>query len=213
MHETKIEQGRDSEPATTHDPDRALERAELDREAREEAFDTFPRLVKSSVAADDVEKWVRASTIRQDLFDDLVVGTIRWPRTMGHPDSASLSDGFHITTSWWADVWHLGLDGTIVTDLQGWIRDDVPPELRDGLFESDHYSVRYLFRATGRSDPKGEPDVQVEVRLADVRWSRPGRAAHHRERFLSSHGFQFFRDGRFLKLPDITVSAQPFVLP
>jgi hypothetical protein len=65
MHETNIDRGSDSEPAT----------------ARDETLDTFHQLVKTSVAADDVEKWVRASTIRQDLFDDLAVGTIRWRRS------------------------------------------------------------------------------------------------------------------------------------
>lgn len=199
--------------SSTHDPHRNLENAESDLEARDDAIDMFRSLVKTSVAADDVEKWVRGSPLREDLFDDLVVGTIRWPRTIGCPDSPSLADGFHISTSWWRDIWHLGLDGSTVTDFKGWMPNDLAPNVRDGLSEPDQYSLRYLFRAPGTSDPNGEPDVQVEVRLADVGWKWPGRAAQHRQRFLSSHGFQFFRAGRFLQLPEITVSAEPFLLP
>src|SRR5215213_3626640 len=87
-----------------------LEDYEADLEARDEALGAFHDLVKTSFDPEDVEKWVRASPIRQNLFDDMAVGQIRWPRSLGQPNAPSLADGFVITSKWWADAWHIGLD-------------------------------------------------------------------------------------------------------
>ena len=183
-----------------------LEHCHSDLEARDEALGTFQDLVKTSFDPREVEKWVRASTIRQDLFDDMAVGQIRWPRSLGQPDAPSLSDGFVIRAKWWADIWHIGLDGSIIVDLQGWMP-GIPPDVRDGLSEPDHYSVRYLFRA------QVDNDNQVEVQFSDVAWHHPGRSVHPRQLYLSSHGYQFYSAGNFVTLPDITADSRPFFHP
>jgi hypothetical protein len=185
--------------------------SEVDLEARDEAMGMLADLVKESLDADAVETWVRAAPINLDVSDVLVVGEIRWPRSLGRPDTPSLVDGFVITTSWWAEAGHATPEGW-VNDITAWIPDEVMPNLRENLSNAEDYSVRYLFRAQSANGQTGEPDTQVEVRLADVAWRHPGRAARHRQ-YLSSHGFQFHRDGHFLRLPNIIVAGQPFARP
>ena len=177
-----------------------------DLEARDEVLDTFRYLLKTSFDPREVEKWVRASSIRQNLFDDMAVGQIRWPRSLGRPDAPNFSDGFVIRTKFWVDVWHIGSDGSVIEDLQGWMP-GIAPDLRDGLSEPDHYSVRYLFHAPV------DKDDQVEVQFSDVPWHHPGRFVHPRQLYLSSHGYQFYSNGNFITLPDITIDNQPFFLP
>jgi hypothetical protein len=183
-----------------------LEDYHSDLEARDEAIGTFQDLVKTSFDPQDVEKWVRASPIRQNLFNDMAVGQIRWPRSLGRPDAPSLSDGFLIRTKFWADIWHIGLDGSIIVDLQGWLP-GVPPDLRDGLSEPDHYSLSYLFHSPVNNDDK------VEVEFSDVPWHHRGRSVHARQLYLSTHGYEFYSDGNFITLPDITVDSRPFFHP
>jgi hypothetical protein len=177
-----------------------------DLEVRDEAIGTFRDLIQTSFDPRDVDKWVRASRIRQNLFDDLAVGRIRWPRSLGRPDAPSLSEGFVIRTKFWVDVWHIGLDGSIIVDLQGWMP-GILPDLRDGFSEPDHYSVRYLFHAPV------ENDDEVEVQFSDVPWHHPVRAVQPQPLYLSSHGYQFHSDGTFFTLPDITVDSRPFFHP
>jgi hypothetical protein len=172
-----------------------------DLEARDEARGIFRDLVKTSFDPRDIEKWVRASPIRQSLFDDVAVGQIRWPRALGRPDAPSLFDGFVITTKFWADVWHVGLDGSVVVDL-GWTP-GLPPDLREDVSKPDEYCVRYLFHAS-------ENDNQVEVQFADMDWHRPGRALQRKKLYLSSHGYVFQTGGAFMTLPEITVDDRPF---
>lgn len=181
----------------------SFEDCNSDLEARDETIGSFHDLIKTSFDPRDVEKWVAASQIRQNLFDDMAVGQIRWPRSLGRPDTASLSDGFAIKTKTWVDIWHIGLDGSIVQDLLGWTP-SAPPELRDGLSEPDHYSVRYLIHAAA------DRDNQVEVQFSDTAWNHPGRSVHRRQLYLNSHGYQFFSGGKFMTLPDIIVDNRPF---
>jgi hypothetical protein len=183
-----------------------LEDCHSDLESRDEALRTFRDLVKTSFDPREVEKWVRASPIRQDLFDDMAVGKIRWPRSLGRPDAPNLFDGFVIRTKTWADIWHVGLDGSIVVDLLGWIP-GIPSDLRDGFSEPDHYSVRYLFHASV------DNDNQVEVQFSDLPWHHPGRSVHFPRHYMSWHGYQFFSNGTFITLPDITVDGRPFFHP
>jgi hypothetical protein len=172
-------------------------------ETRAETLVALRDLVKSSFDPRQIETWVHASQIRQDLSDDLVVGRIRWPRSLGRPASAELAGGFVIQPLIWADVWHITPEG-VVDDLLN-LLPGLPADLRDGFAEPDFYSVRYLFRAAEVG--------AVEVRFSDVGWRHPGRAAFPRRLYLSSHGFGFERHSQFVALPDITVASQPFFHP
>jgi hypothetical protein len=187
-------------------PSETLEHHHSDLEARDQALDTFGDLVKTSFNLREVEKWVGSSLVRESLFDDMVVGQIRWPRSLGRPDTPNLSDGFVITTKLWVDIWHIGIDGSIVEDLRGWAP-GIAPDVRDGLSTADHHSVHYLFH------PPVDNDGEVEVKFSGVPWRLQVRSGNPKRRFLSSHGFQFFSDGHFLALPDITIDSQPFFHP
>jgi hypothetical protein len=177
-----------------------------DSEARDEALDVFSDLVRSSFDPSDVEKWVRASPIRVDLFQTYSAGRIRWPRALGRPDTPNLFDGFRITTAHWADIWHLTPEGP-VQDFNGWMYNSSNVDLRDGLSDLDYYSIRYLFVASAETANK------VEVNLADVPWRVPGRSARDQRRYLSSHGYEFTSGGSFMSLPEITLDSRPFVQP
>ena len=148
-------------------------------------------------------KWVSAAETRQDLFSDVVVGRILWPRVLGRPNSGALSDGFLLKTKIWADVFHIEVDGP-TTDLEWGPGNAVT--LRDGPFHPEHYSVSYLFHS-----PNDRPGL-VEVELSDISWTGV-RASHDRDRYLSSHGFGFEAFGAFLALPDITVDNRRFFHP
>jgi hypothetical protein len=186
-------------PGNTH------EGVHHDSLAYDEAHSVFQDLIRTSFDTDDLEKWIDKSRVRQDLFGELVVGVIRWPRYLGRPASPQLSDGFELLHRFWADTWHLGVNGP-VQDILGWLPGE-PPVVRENLSEPEHYSVRYLFYAS--------PDIdeQIEVRFSNVSWQRPGRAVHQPNLYLSSHGFQFHTAGGFMALPTITVANQPFFHP
>lgn len=179
-------------------------------EARDEVIGTFHDLVKSSFDPRHVEKWVTASPIRESLFDDMAVGQILWPRSLGRPDAANLFDGFVFRTKFWVDIWHIGLDGSIIHDLRGW-EPAVPPALRDNVSEPDHFSVQYLFQTVSGHDVDKETDNEIEVQFSDAAWYPPIRSAQPQRLYLSSHGFQFHRNGTFIALPNIIVGNHPFV--
>lgn len=183
--------------------DPIYEQPATDEEARAEAILTLADLVKSSFDPRDVDRWVRAAPIRQDISQDLVAGRIRWPRALGRPNAPQLSAAFVIEPQFWLDVWHLTPEG-VVQDLRGWFPGEAP-DLRDGMSEPDYYSVRYLFHASEVG--------AVKIRFSEVAWYRPGRATPPQTVFLSSHGFTFGGHDRFLILPDVIVSAEPFVSP
>ena len=182
--------------------------AEQDALAYDDARRTFFDLLETSMDAAHLAKWIDKAPARQELFDGLVVAIIRWPRALGRPDSPRLSDGFTFQQRFWVDVWHLGLDGSVVQDLNGWQPVPGEPDVaRDNLAEPEHYAVRYLFHA--------DPDVeqQLEVHFSDVPWRHPGQTTHRTRRYLSSHGFDFQTGGGFMALPPITVDSKPFFRP
>ena len=198
--------------ASIHDQasQKTVEDCPQNLEARDEVIGAFRDLVKSSFDPRHVEKWVSASPVRQNLFDDMAVGQIKWPRSLGRPDAANLFDGFIFRTKFWVDIWHIGLDGSIVYDLRGW-EPGVTPNLRDTVSDPDHYSVQYLFQTVSGHDVDKTTDNEIEIQFSDAAWYRPARYAQPQKLYLSSHGFQFHRDGTFIALPDIFVGDHPFV--
>jgi hypothetical protein len=175
-----------------------------DLEAHEEAYSHFQGLLKTGMHTRDLDLWVRASAGRQNLFAGLAIGMIKWPKSLGRPNTPQLSGGFVFDTQFWVDIWHLGLDGSIVTDKNGWLRGD-DPAVWDGPEEADHYSVKYLFYAADQNDNL------LEVGFANVNWHTTGRRAGRNVRhYLSVPGWQFYCAGQFVGLPDITIASQPF---
>jgi hypothetical protein len=172
-----------------------------------EAFDevaiAFHDMVKASVDARTIEKWVGKTEVRRSLFDDMAMGRIRWPRSLGRPDTPNLSDGFVIRAKFWVDIWHIDGNGSVVVDLEGWTP-GLAVDLLDNVADPDYYSVRYLFNAARQNDNR------VEVSLANVPWHRPVRFDRPRQHYLSSHGFEFHSGGTFVSLPTIELADQPF---
>ena len=179
----------------------------LDDDSIPESFDkatiAFHELVKSSVDARAVENWVGRTEVRRSLFDDMAMGRIRWPRSLGRPETPNLADAFVVRAKFWVDVWHIDGNGSVVVDLEGWTP-GLPVDLLDSLSEPDHYSVRYLFSAARQNDNR------IEISLANVPWHRPVRFQRPRHLYLSSHGFEFYSGGTFVSLPTIEMSDQPF---
>jgi hypothetical protein len=176
-----------------------------DLEAQEAALSQFQDLMKTSSNPQDFESWTTVSTVRQNVFANLVMGRIRWPKSLGRPATSQLFGGFIIDRVFWADIWHIGLDGNIVTDENGWTPGSAP-SVWDGPAEEDHYSVVYLFDAADQSDN------QVNIRFSEVHWQHPAHSSHRNpHRYLSSQGWQFYSAGQFTALPIITVDNQPFL--
>ena len=96
----------------------------LDDDSIPESFDkatiAFHELVKSSVDARVVENWVGRTEVRRSLFDDMAMGRIRWPRSLGRPETPNLADAFVVRAKFWVDVWHIDGNGSVVVDLEGW---------------------------------------------------------------------------------------------
>ena len=197
MHETNIDRGSDSEPAT----------------ARDETLDTFHQLVKTSVAADDVEKWYGLRLFVR------ISSTISWSApSAGHapwgaPNRPVSPMGFTSPPAGGRTC------GTSVSTVRS------SPTFRAGYATTFRpncatASSSRITIPSATSFVRRVRAIQKASRTCRWRFGWPmcvgagqGVRVHHRKRFLSSHGFQFFRAGRFLKLPDITVSAQPFVFP
>lgn len=177
-----------------------LAKSHLPIDIRKETLSDFLSHLKTFPNTEHVERWVRASHVRQDLFANAAIGRINWSKAIGRPDAPQLFAGFMFHPQFWVDVWHIGLDGSIVTDIQGWMPGQTP-SIWDGGGNSDHFSVGYMVYAAN------ENDNLIEVRLSDVRWSHPGR------RYLSSTGWRFYNAGKFTSLPDIVVDSQPFFHP
>ena len=177
-----------------------LGKSHLSLGVRKETLSDFLSHLKTSPHTKHLETWVRASDVRQDLFANAAIGRIKWSKAIGRPDAPQLFAGFAFRPQFWVDVWHIELDGSIVTDIEGWMPGEAP-SVWDGGGDSDHYSVGYMVYATN------ENDNLIEVRLSNVRWSHPGRSAH---RYLSSPGWRFDNAGKFTVLPDIVVDSQPF---
>jgi hypothetical protein len=167
----------------------------------------FLGLLKTSPGTEELESWVKTSVVRQDLFANVAMGRIRWPKSLGRPDGSQLLQGFVFHARFWVDIWHIDAAGEIVTDLLGWSPAS-GPSVWDGPEEPDHFSVKYLHYASPHNDN------QIEVRLSNVHWQRPGRFLPHlAHRYLSSSGWQFCSDGQFTALPDITVDDKRFFHP
>jgi hypothetical protein len=184
---------------------KGAEQGHLDPAIRNTTLDSFKLFVAATPDAHKVEEWVSESLVRKNILADMAMGTIRWPRSLGRPDVQNLSDGFAIRTKFWVDVWHIGLDGSIVTDIAAFVP-GVQPFVRDGVGDPDHFLVVYSFNAVA------DQDNQVEIDFASVPWHFAGRAANQ-HRYLSSHGFQFFSGGDFTALPTITIDDRPFFYP
>jgi hypothetical protein len=184
-----------------------LIRPHLELEAYEEALFAFQGLLKTSLHTRELDSWVMDSEVRQHMFADLAVGQVRWPKSVGRPDASQLLAGFVFDTQFWIDIWHIGLDGNIVTDKNGWVRGDAP-SVWDSPAESDHYAVRYMFYAANQNDNL------IDVQFSNAHWQHPAHLAHRPpRRYLSSPGWQFYSAGKFTALPDITIDSQPFVHP
>lgn len=142
-------------------------------ETQQESIRAFSHLVHTTSDPLAVEKWVSATAIRQNLFNDMVVGRIRWPRTLGRPQTPTLAEGFRIQSKVWIDIWHFGMDGSIIEDIQKWMPGE-PVTTRDDFSEFDHYSVHYLFSSPqdGRSKSTS-PTMEPALRDCD-----PLRRAH-----------------------------------
>jgi hypothetical protein len=175
-------------------------------DAHEEAISDFQGLLKTSLHTLDLETWVTETELRQTIFADLAIGQVRWPKSLGRPDASQLLAGFVFDTQFWIDIWHIGLDGSIVTDKNGWVQGDAP-SVWDGPAESDHYSVKYMFYAANQNDNL------IEVRFSAAHWQNAGHSAHRLpRRYLNSPGWQFYSAGKFTALPDITIESRPFSL-
>ena len=183
----------------------SLRPSDRDLNMREDMVVEFQDLLKTSFHPQEIESWVTQAAVRQDLFADLVVGRVRWSKRLGRPDVPQLLSGFVFDSQFWVDIWHIGLDGSIVTDKNGWVRGDVP-SVWDGPTEPDHYSVKYMFYAADQNDN------QLEVRFSDAHWRREGPASRRHPRlFLTPPGYIFHNAGRFTALEDITIDIRPSV--
>lgn len=181
-----------------------LEGTELDLDAREQALTDFKDLLQGSVRKEELERWMAKSEVRQSVFADVAMGRVRWPKSLGRPDAAELAAGFVFAAEFWVDVWHIGIDGSIVTDITGW-QPGYAPSVFDGIAEPDHYSVTYMFNAAKQNDNL------LEVRFSHVPWIHPGQAVQRQTaRYLSSTGWRFYSAGNFTALPEITIDRRPF---
>jgi hypothetical protein len=179
------------------------ERTPIDIEASEQALSTFKSLLKTALHPRELEMWVMDSVLRQNLFADLAIGQVKWPKALGRPAGPDLSVGFVFEAQFWVDIWHIGLDGSIITDKQGWVAGDTPA-VWDGPDDPDHYAVKYLFYAANQNDNL------VGVRFSEAPWHHLEHSGHrHSRRYLSDTGWQFYSAGTFTVLPDITLGTRP----
>lgn len=145
--------------------------------------------------------WVNASAARRDSFEGLTFGTIRWPKSIGRPDSGPLAEGFVIDRLFYYDFWYIGLNGEII-EKDGWIR-GTPPTVWDGKDDADHFRVNFLFNAGSRN--------RVEVSFSKAGWQRPGKNVLQGYRWMHPRGFEFESDRGLTFLPPIQIDLRLIV--
>jgi hypothetical protein len=149
---------------------KGAEQGHLDPAIRNTTLDSLKLFVAATPDAHKVEEWVSESLVRKNILADMAMGTIRWPRSLGRPDVQNLSDGFAIRTKFWVDVWHIGLDGSIVTDIaafvpgvQPFVRDGVGDEMADRCLAFGYDCVAISGHRTGRGRPADDRSRQQGV--------------------------------------------------
>lgn len=158
----------------------------------------FSERLNEKYSETSLRAWVNASAARRDSFEGLTLGTIRWPKSIGRPDSGTLTEGFVVDRLFYYDIWYIGLNGEII-EKDGWIR-GTPPTVWDGTDDADHYRVNYLFNAGSRN--------RVEVSFSKVGWQRPGKNVLQGYRWMHPRGFEFESDRGLTFLPPIQIDLR-----
>lgn len=184
---------------------RLVDGAQLDVQIRNATLEDFDRLIPIVTTANEATDWVSRLTIHANLFADVALGVIRWPRWLGRPNSQTLSEGFLFKAQYWMEE-HVHSPETGDRVIASWWNPSPVfsgPIVSDGVGDDDHYQVVYRYYASaGKAN-------QIEVEFAGLPWRRSGLDTPP-QRYLSSHGWQFDSNGSFTALPEITVAAKPF---
>ena len=77
-------------------------------------------VVSRSVAIDRLNEWVGVAAERESILQDMVFGTIRWPKSLGRSLGSTLASGFSVEHWYLLMNWE-DLGGTFV-DISKWIR-------------------------------------------------------------------------------------------
>jgi len=146
-----------------------------------------------------MDRWVDASAVRNDLFQDCFWGTIRWPRSLGRPTSANLTDGFLLRLQFQYAAYEAGQTDDEPSD-QGW-RDLPTPTMWEAEDDDEHYRLIY----SGFYIPLR---LQVDKNKLDVtvvgKWTNPTLLPRYLLPNPLGHVFSSV-DGRPIVLDEITV--------
>jgi hypothetical protein len=152
-----------------------------------------------------MDEWIAASPDRYKVFRDAFWGNIRWPKSIGRSEGASLADGFSFT---FEDHF---IDGKATPGGSGEKEEGVhalpTPRLWDADDDADHYRVVYFGYYTEYNAHVDSNHLKVTIAGA---WTNPARVP----RFLLPNplGYSFGSfDGSPIVLDDMTVDQHVLI--
>jgi hypothetical protein len=149
-----------------------------------------------TITSELLSDWVSSSDNRRALLDATVWGVIRWPKTLGLPQTPRLADGFSVVHQSKKDVTADDGTGTYPDGGKSMFLPQAAPSVWDSSSESE-YRVSFFFFAPADHFTMH----RLIVQLASVPWNigTPGTRGTLR---LSPFG-----------IPDFWSLDRPFVIP
>jgi len=153
-----------------------------------------------------LSEWASLSSDRTALLRGGVWGGIHWSKTLGRPQTPSITDGFTIVHEFWKHAF-VDAGGGDIRDNGRYLVQSAP-SVWDATKTSGEYRVGFFFFAGGG----GINPNRLTVKLAPVLWENLGhmRAGY---RQLNPLGYLPFRNlGEGVVIPDFEVQHVPYHL-
>jgi hypothetical protein len=157
-------------------------------------------VLASPFTQDSLDSWVAVSPHRPLVLRDTFFGRIRWPKSLGRPIAAQLSDGFLFRLRNYFVLYYVGIGGEVI-EKRGFM--DMPaPVANDVPDDTEHYKVVFSGYYAKLSTYVERNELMVTIVGA---WSNPENLAG---RYLTVDplGYDFGAfDGSPIVLDEMTV--------
>ncbi len=144
----------------------------------------------------DLDRWIGDSDERQMVLRNMIFGRIRWPKSVGRPQSAALNQGFTILH--WNTAFQIGDEGGVIVETTNTTLLPEPFKF-DEPDDSDHYSVGFSAQVHLLYPQRIQPTFS-----GSVAWP------HVRDSYRSIEPFDWSGSAinQLVIIPDFTVSRQ-----
>jgi hypothetical protein len=156
-----------------------------------------------------LSEWVSGSDDRTALLEGTAWGAIRWPKALGRPKSASITEAFVVGHQVRTGTL-LSLPGGSNTPSYGDWSDAQAPSVWDASLESE-YRVAFMFHAkVNDKNALGLKTNKLTFTFSSVRWQRGPLAAPGTFRIDPFAWSDFASSGERKVFPDFEVVSVPY---